>query len=120
MPSRGGGTTHRGSRCLEHASLDLIGLDALEQSLEVAFAEAVIALSLNELEEDRSDDCLGEDLQQNARRAAVHDALAIDEDAMLLHPLERLSVAFHAIIRLVVVDRGRPRHEFQPAIGNGI
>ena len=40
--------------------------DAFEQRLEIAFAEALIALALDDLEEDRADGVLGEDLQQQA------------------------------------------------------
>src|SRR5688572_29835154 len=60
---------------LQHAPLDLIGLDRLEQGLEVAFAEAVVALALDELEEDRPDRRLAEPLQQDLRVAAFDDAL---------------------------------------------
>jgi hypothetical protein len=38
--------------------LDLILLDRLEQGLEVALAEAIVTLSLDELEKDRSNDRL--------------------------------------------------------------
>ena len=38
----------------------------LEQGLEVALAEALVALALDDLEEDRPDHVLGEDLQQQA------------------------------------------------------
>ena len=37
---------------------DLVELDRLEQRLEVAFAEALVALALDDLEEDRADDVL--------------------------------------------------------------
>jgi hypothetical protein len=40
---------------LEDPAAHLVQLDGLEQRLEVAFAESVIALALNELEEDRPD-----------------------------------------------------------------
>ncbi len=42
----------------------LIKLDALEQGFEIAFAEAFVALALDDLEEDRANHVLGEDLQQ--------------------------------------------------------
>ena len=38
---------------LEHAAPHLVKLDGLEQCLEVAFAESLIALALDELEKDR-------------------------------------------------------------------
>src|SRR3546814_7794264 len=43
-----------GAPALQHAALDLVALDALEQGLEVAFAEAFVALALDDLEEDRA------------------------------------------------------------------
>src|SRR5690242_8965600 len=51
---------------LQHPALHLIALDALEQRLEVALAEPLVALALDDLEEDRADRVLGEDLQQLA------------------------------------------------------
>src|SRR5688572_26422515 len=48
------------------AAIDLILLDTLEQRLEIPFAEAFVALALDQLEEDRADDVLREDLQQHA------------------------------------------------------
>src|SRR6476661_3172407 len=59
----------------EDAPANLVELDALEERLEIAFAEALVALALNDLEEDRPDHVLGEDLQQQALslgRGAVH------------------------------------------------
>src|SRR5688572_32555789 len=50
----------------QHAAAHLVALDALEQRLEVAFAEPFVALALDDLEEDRADRILGEDLQQLA------------------------------------------------------
>ena len=49
---------------LQHTTPDLIRFDAFEQRAEVAFAEALIALALDQLEEDRADLVGGEDLQQ--------------------------------------------------------
>jgi hypothetical protein len=59
-------TRDRGSNRSQHAALHLVALDALEQRLEVAFAEAFVALALDDLEEDRAERVLGEDLQQLA------------------------------------------------------
>src|SRR5262249_53331843 len=86
---------NRSSRT-EHAAPDLIFLDRFKQGLEVALAEAVVTLALDELEEDRPDHRLGEDLQQDASRSAVHDPFAVDQDPMLLHATDRLVVVFHA------------------------
>src|SRR4029450_3343227 len=61
----------------QHAAADLVELDALEQRAEVAFAEALVAAALDDLEEDRADHRLREDLQQEpaalGRRAGDQD-----------------------------------------------
>ena len=54
----------------EHAARDLVAFDGLEQRLEVTLAETFIALALDDLEEDRTDDVAGEDLQQHTVRRA--------------------------------------------------
>ena len=74
----------------EDAAADLVALDRFEQRAEIAFAEALVALALDDLEEDRADHRLGEDLQQQAlalRRRAV------DQDAVALQPRQVLAVA---------------------------
>src|SRR5580692_9158083 len=101
----------RPSRRLEDAAGDLVLLDRLEQRLEVALAEAVVALALNELEEDRPDHGLGEHLQQDLGGAARNHALAVDQDAVALHALERLGVAGDARKARRVVGLGRAWHE---------
>ena len=83
----------------------------LEQGAEVALAEAVVALALDELEEDRADHGLGEHLQQDLGLAAVHHAFAVDQDAVALHARDGLGVAGHAGEALLVVGVGRARHE---------
>jgi hypothetical protein len=57
----------RGSRIrrLEHAATDLIFLDRDKQRPEIAFAEAFVALALDELEKDWADQVGRENLQQN-------------------------------------------------------
>ena len=70
-------------RRLEHAAAHLVALERLEQRLEVAFAEAVVALALDELEEHRAEQrCSREDLQQQARLAACGGA--VEQDAARL------------------------------------
>jgi hypothetical protein len=49
--------------CPQDAALDLVLLDRLEESLEVAFAKSFITLPLDEFKEDRADHGLGENLQ---------------------------------------------------------
>ncbi len=48
----------------QHPALDLVALDGFEQRLEIAFAKAVVALTLDELEEHRPHQGGGEYLQQ--------------------------------------------------------
>src|SRR3954470_23670224 len=58
---------------LQHASAHLVELDRFKQRLEVAFAEAFVALALDELEKDRSKLILRKDLQQQIARLAVNE-----------------------------------------------
>ncbi len=78
---------------LEHATTDLVFLDGLEKRAEIAFAEALVPFPLDELEEDRADDCPGKDLQQDLCHAAVDYAFAVNKDAVFFHPFEWLIVA---------------------------
>src|SRR4029078_6774655 len=61
---------------LQSAAPHLVELDRLEERLEVALAEALVALPLDELEEDRPELVLGEDLQEQRAGLAVHEDLA--------------------------------------------
>jgi hypothetical protein len=82
----------RGSRAATTA--DLVELDALEQRLEIALAEALVALALDDLEEDRADHVLGEDLQQQALALGRR---AVDQDAALLELGGGLAMALDAL-----------------------
>src|SRR5215213_2854790 len=89
---------------LENTSAHLVELDALEQSLEIALAEAFVALALDDLEENRADHVLGEDLQQQALtlgRGAVH------QDAALLELGDALLMAFDSLGQHLVISVGR-------------
>src|SRR3989475_9853572 len=82
----------------QNAAAYLVELHRLEQRLEVALAEALVAVPLDDLEEDRADGGLGEDLQQQpAARAAV------DEDLPLLQLGERLAMVRQALADHLVV-----------------
>src|SRR5215467_8150135 len=83
-----------GLSSLNHAAFDLIALERLEQRLEVALAKPLVALALDELEEHRTEQGVGEDLQQQARSAAV--ARTVEEDAACLQFTRVLAVARHA------------------------
>src|SRR4051812_4232427 len=89
---------------LDHPAPHLVELDALEQRLEIAFAEAFVALALDDLEEDRADDVLGEDLEQQALpfgRRAVH------ENAALLQLGDVLLMALDALGEKLVISLRR-------------
>src|SRR5690348_6501958 len=89
---------------LNHPAPHLVELDALEQCLEIALAEALVALALDDFEEDRADHILREDLQQQPlplRRRAVH------QDAALLEFRNALLVAFDALREKLVIRVGR-------------
>src|ERR1043165_4515699 len=81
--SRPGGSCRR----LQGAAADLIELHRLEQRAEVAFAEALVTFTLDDLEEDRTDHRLGEDLQQQAAAGR-----AIEGDLPLLQVLQVFSM----------------------------
>src|SRR5439155_2203242 len=102
----------RGAR-LQDAAADLVFLDTLEQGAEVALAETFIALALDELEEDRPDYGSGETLEQHFGFPAFDHAFTVDQDAILLQLVKRLAVTRNALIDLVVIGIGCPRHEFE-------
>src|SRR3984957_10859023 len=77
---------------LQHAASDLVFLDRFEQRLEIAFTESVVALALDEFEEDRPDRIGGENLQQHLGVAAFNHAFAVDQDAVTLEPCNILAV----------------------------
>jgi hypothetical protein len=80
---------------------DLVEFDRLEQGAEIAFAETLVALALDDLEEDRSDHVLGEDLQQQLALGVV--AVAIDQDAQAAQFVEVLAVVRQAPVDQFVV-----------------
>src|SRR5690606_41198788 len=75
----------------------LVALDALEQRLEVALAEAFVALALDDLEEDRADRVLGEDLQQ---LALLGLGIRVDQDPVAAQALHVLAVLDRKSTRL--------------------
>src|SRR3954469_13522472 len=86
----------------EHTAAHLVELHRFEEGAEVAFAEAFVAFALDDLEEDRPDEGLSEDLQEEPARG-----IAVDEDAALLQLLERLAVPGKALVDELVVGVGR-------------
>src|SRR5436190_560942 len=79
----------------EHASADLVTLDRLEQGLEVAFAESIVALALDEFEEHRPENGLRKNLQQQPRLAVL--CAAVKKNPALLQFGHRLAVAGEAV-----------------------
>ena len=90
---------------LQHAAADLVELDRFEQGAEIALAEALVALALDDLEEDRADHRLGEDLQQ---QPAALGRRAVDQDAVGAPARSRSSPwPGSARVDLLVVGVGR-------------
>src|SRR5260370_42369719 len=85
---------------LQDAPLDLVEFHRLEERLEVALPEALISLALDDLEEDRADNRLGEDLQQAAARRAGG---AVDLDLGGAQPLQILPMTGQPRIDNVVI-----------------
>src|SRR4051794_25729117 len=98
---------------LQHPAANLVFLDRFEQRLEIALAKAVVALALDELEEDRADRVGREDLQQHLCMAAVDHALAVDQDAVLPQPRNVLAMFRQSRVDLLEVGFRRRRHEGQ-------
>src|SRR5688572_17382110 len=97
------------------ASCDLVRLDRFEQRAEIALAEALVALALDDLEEDRPDHGLGEDLQELVLVMLLVDALAVDEDLVALEALEVLAVVGHALVDALVIGVGRVEEAHAPS-----
>src|SRR3954462_1239597 len=79
----------------DDAALYLVELDRFEQCFEIAFAEALIALALDDLEEDRADHIHGEDLKQQALSGLRR---AVDQYLALPHLGDVVAVAWKALV----------------------
>src|SRR3954471_19658179 len=101
---------------LQHAAANLILLDRFEQRLEIALAESIVALALDEFEEDRPDRVRRENLQQHFGVAAIDHALAVDQDAVALQAGDVLAMPRQARVDLLEIGLWRRRHERQ-AVG---
>src|SRR3954462_4938446 len=100
----------------QHAAPDLILLDRFEQRLEIALAESIVALALDEFEEDRPDRVRRENLQQHFGVAAIDHALAVDQDAVALQAGDVLAMPRQGRVDLFEIGLWRRRHERQ-AVG---
>src|SRR6185436_21166077 len=95
-----------GTSFVQHATAHLVEFHRFEQRLEVAFAEALVALPLDELEEDRPELVFAEDLQQQLA------GLAVDQDLALLQLGDVLAVSRDALVDQLVIriDRVEQLH----------
>src|SRR5215469_8862533 len=91
----------------EDAAADLVTLDRFEKGAKIAFAEAFVALALDDLEEDRADHGFGEDLQQQALSSYRG---AVDQDSVAAQPREILAVSGDTAVDRLVIGVG-DRHE---------
>src|SRR3546814_8927455 len=89
--------------CSSDLAPNLGQFDRFEQRLKIAVAETLVPLALDDLEEDRPDHVLGEDLEQDAFVADI----AVDQDAVLLQSLEILAVAGDALVDQLVIGLDR-------------
>src|SRR5580704_5212165 len=99
---------------LDHAAALLIQLDGFEQRLKIPFAEALVALALNDFEEDRADGIFGENLQQDPALVA-----AVDENSATLKLRHRFDVTLDPRIDAFVVGLRRFL-EFDAAAAQGV
>src|SRR5512139_2400325 len=88
----------------QDAAPDLVEFDRLEQGLEIALAGTLVALALNDLEEDRSHHVLGEDLKQDSLAGLGR---SVDQDPPLAHFRDIVAVARQALVDHVVIAVGR-------------
>src|SRR5580698_10246462 len=97
-------------RDLQNAPPQLVALHADEQRAEIALTESVIAAPLDDLEENGTDQCLGEYLQQEASLGAVQ------QYAALADLLDIRAVPGHPLFQHLVIRVRRGRHELD-AVG---
>ena len=83
---------------LDYTARHLVGLDGLEQRPEVAFAKPLVALALDDLEENRTDHGFGENLQQLVFVALLVEPFAQDDVTGNLNPIGRVFYAASTLI----------------------
>src|ERR1700722_1802989 len=88
----------------EHAASHLIELEGFEQGLEIALAEAFVALALNDFEETGANHVLRENLQQQALSLQRR---AVDQDAPRAQARQVFAMAGNARIDRLVIARRR-------------
>src|SRR5690606_10192428 len=99
---------------LQHPALHLVPLDRLEQRLEVALAEALVAPAPDDLEEDRPERVLAKDLQQ---LALLGLRIGVDQDRVATEALDVLAMVGHALVDDVEVG-GRRVEEGDPGFAH--
>ena len=78
----------------------MVEFDGFKQGLEVAFAEAFVALALNEFKEDGANSLLREDLQKQALPLSRR---AVDQDFPLPELFDVVAVAGQALVDQVEI-----------------
>src|SRR5260221_5181645 len=78
----------------------LVELDRFEEGAKIALPEALVALALDDLEEDRPDHRRREDLQQQPGPCGRR---AVDQDAVAAQAFEILAVPWEAGLHLLIV-----------------
>src|ERR1700750_1057548 len=78
----------------------LVQLNRLEQGTKITLTEAFVALALDDLEKNRANDILRENLQQHTIALA---GIAIDENGPLLQRSQRLPIPDHAGLNALVI-----------------
>ena len=89
----------------------MVAFDRLEQGLEVALAESIVTLALDELEENRAEQGVGKDLQQQAPFSTAR--APVEQDAACGQGVERLAMPGQAPVEHAVVGgwwRAHQRH----------
>ena len=103
---------------VDNAACDLVALDGLEQRLEITFAETVVLLALNELEESRPYHVRRKNLQQQTGFVPI--GRAVHQDAACLQLVQRFTVAGKTLLEHFVVGLRRCGHELYALIGQPV
>ncbi|VXC50053.1 hypothetical protein SPHINGOT1_10354 [Sphingomonas sp. T1] len=87
----------------DHPTPDLVEFDRFVQRLEVAVAEPLITLALDDLEKDRPEQRFGEDLEEQPLLTDI----AVEQDPVAPQPLEILAMVRHALVDQFVIGLDR-------------
>src|SRR5256885_1981820 len=84
----------------EHPAPYLVQLNRLEQGTEITLTEAFVALALDDLEKNRANDILRENLQQHTITLA---RIAVYQDGPLFQRSKRFPMSGHAGVNALVI-----------------